>query len=825
MKRTPLVIVLTCLLPVLSFSQPLGRENIGKGWGFTLDGGQQRTVDVPHDWGVEGPFDLAYPGETGKLAWWGKATYSKAITVSAKDISSGRRILLDVDGAMANAKVYCNSSFAGEWPYGYASFQVDLTPFVKEGENIVEIRLDNKDDSSRWYPGGGLYRRVWLTKVDPVGIAHWGTFVTTPEVSPEKATVKIATTFRNSSAPSGGTVRTIIYRNGSPVTRIEDFLEEIKDGEVLEQSVTLNNPVLWDTDNPEMYCAVTTVETPSGYKDEVATPFGIRTVEFTPEGFFLNGRKSFLKGVCLHHDAGGLGAAWSDQAWIRRLSMLRLMGCNAIRTSHNPPAPEFLDLCDRMGFLVMDELTDTWTVPKRPNGYAVLFEEWSEKDLTSLILRDRNHPSVVLWSIGNEVAEQGIPEKWHLGQELTDICHRLDPTRLTCSGCDNLWASTQPWHEVMDVYGYNYKPHSYEKFHLDNPTQPYLGSETASCISTRGFYVFPVEDDKDKGRADWQVSSYDLYAPGWASSPEYEWAFEDVNPSLAGEFVWTGFDYLGEPTPYNADRTILTNYHDAKQKAQAEEELRAIAEKIPPSRSSYFGIIDLAGFPKDRYFQYQSRWRNDLPMAHILPHWNWEGREGEITPVHVYTTGDSAELFINGRSQGTRKMEKGQYRLRWDDVRYEKGEVKVIAYKDGRKWAEDKVVTASKPRRIVLRKEKGYGPFVQLRCESDPLLEKITKDLVEDPYDAIFIDVEIQGKRKVFAPTACPDLEVIIKGPAELLYTDAGDPTCLIPFRSTSFKAFNGLSSIALRATGKGKVKVIVKGKGLRKGKLSFKVE
>ncbi|MBR1706786.1 MAG: DUF4982 domain-containing protein [Bacteroidales bacterium] len=459
-------------------------------------------------------------------------------------------------------------------------------------------------------------------------------------------------------------------------------IEEIIDGKTVTQTFTVPGIALWEPEFPTLYIARTVVETPDGQEDFYETPFGIRTAEWCADGFYLNGEKTFLKGVCLHHDAGALGAVWCEDAWVRCLHQLKDMGCNAIRTSHNPPAPELLDLCDRMGFLVLDEFTDTWTLPKKPHGYAELFDEWAEKDLVALIHRDRNHPSVIAWSIGNECGEQGHADKWDIPQHLTDICHREDPTRPTTAGNHNPWSAFQPYAATIDVYGFNYKPHLYAEFRDKHPGQPFYGAETASCISTRGYYLFPVVDEKDKGWIEgspFQVSSYDLYAPAWASKPDFEWQFEDEVPECAGEFVWIGFDYLGEPTPYSADSSILTNFNDPTERKRAEAALKEQAGTPPPARSSYFGIIDLAGFPKDRYWLYLARWRPDLPMAHILPHWTWPGREGKVTPVHVYTSGDEAELFINGVSQG-RKSKEG-YRIRWDEVVYEPGEVECIAYK------------------------------------------------------------------------------------------------------------------------------------------------
>ncbi|MBO6082375.1 MAG: DUF4982 domain-containing protein [Bacteroidales bacterium] len=802
------------LAALYSAAQSANRVSFNQGWLFEKDG-QSRVLDLPHDWGVEGAFDQAFPGETGKLPWWGEARYSKTLEVASEDLDQS--FYLDIDGAMSGAKVYCNGEFVMEWPYGYASFRADLTPFLHAGANTVAVTLDNKTESSRWYPGGGIYRNVWLTKEARVAVAHWGTYVTTKVTGESSAEVALQVTLESKEEPYVGLITTQILEQvpelvsvAGRLQRIERVLaetrsyERVQDGLIVPQTFEIKNITLWTPESPKLYLARTTVKGPDGTEAVYETTFGIRTVEFRPDGFFLNGEKSFLRGVCLHHDAGALGAVWNDDAWVRRLNLLKDMGCNAIRTSHNPPAPELLDLCDRMGFLVMDELTDTWTWPKKENGYATLFDEWAEKDLVALIHRDRNHPSVVLWSIGNECGEQGDSTRWWIPQMLTDICHREDPSRLTSAGNDNLWASTTPYHETQDVYGFNYKPHAYADFHKANPLQPVFGSETASCISTRGYYYFPVSDEKGEGwpeEAPFQVSSYDLYAPGWASKPDYEWFYEDEAPYLVGEFVWTGFDYLGEPTPYNLDPSILTNYHTEEEKEAARRMFASWGQKISsvplPSRSSYFGIIDLAGFPKDRFWIYQARWRPELPMAHILPHWNWPDRVGQVTPVHVYTSGDSAELFINGKSQGLKRKGDREYRLRWDDVIYEPGTVEVVAYKDGREWARDKVETTGAARQIVLK----------------------TDYAGEDLY---YVRVEITDRDGRIVPDACKELSFSISGAGEIVACDAGDPTSHVPFYSTEYPAFNGLCSVIVRRTGKGPFTLRASAQGLRGARESF---
>ena len=803
---------MTALLAAISLpssAQPAGRVSFNEGWTFTKDG-KSRTVDLPHDWGVDGPFNISYPGETGKLEWWGKAEYTKTLTAPAatdpsSPATSGDLYLLDIDGAMSWAKVFCNGNLVTEWPYGYASFRADLTPYIKEGDNEIKITLDNPEESSRWYPGGGIYRNVWLTVAPAVGVAHWGTYMTTKG---DKASLRIS--LRNPGEPAEGIVRTEIfeYNENTVIASTETAVESITDSTVVTQEFDLPGAARWSPDHPNLYRAVTTViPMEAGAAAEAyITVFGLRDLEYREDGLYIDGVKTFLKGVCLHHDAGALGAVWNNTAWERRLKMLKEMGCNAIRTSHNPPAPELLDLCDRMGFVVMDELTDTWTVPKKPNGYALLFNDWAEKDLKAMIHRDRNHPSVILWSIGNETGEQGYPNLYHIPARLTEICHTEDPTRLTTFGSDNPWASEQEFRNTMDVYGFNYKPHLYHKFHEANPGKLYLGSETASTISTRGVYFFPIEEDprgKEFCEKDFQVSSYDLHTVPWGQTPEQEWKDEDANPTCLGEFVWTGYDYLGEPTPYNRDLTILTNFHDPEAKAKAEKELAEKGSVKTPSRSSYFGIIDLAGFPKDRYWLYQARW-SEKTVLHLLPHWNWPGRKGEVTPVHVYTNCDKVELFVNGQSKGILERADKQYRLRWDDVVYQPGKIEAVGWKDGKKVTRETIKTSGPAAKIKTRLEKGFGEG-----------------------DLYYIDVKLTDKKGNFVPTACDELKFSVKGPGEILAVDAGDPTCLTPFHSDSIKAFNGLASVIIKAKpdAKGKIVVTATSENLKKSRIKIKTK
>ncbi|MEA3189117.1 MAG: beta-galactosidase [Chthoniobacter sp.] len=754
------------------------------------DDGSWRTLTLPHDWGIEGPFKQEYAGETGKLPWWGIGWYRKHLNVPEAD--KGQRLFLDIDGAMSYSCVWINGHFVGGWPYGYSSYRVELTPYVKFGEeNVLAVRLDNPKDSSRWYPGGGIYRNVWLVTTAPVHIAHWGTYITTPEVTPTAATVAIKTMIANQAdAEANMIVRTEIFaidgasaKHGSAVASVEKDGSKIarEANEVDECRITLKDPKLWDLNQPNLYCAVTTLVQDGKEVDRYETTFGIRTIKFDPDkGFLLNGKVVKLQGVCDHHDLGALGSAINTRALERQVDILKEMGCNAIRTSHNPPAPELLDWCDRKGIVVMDESFDCWRAKKKTNDYHLLFDEWHEKDLRALIRRDRNHPCVVLWSVGNEVSElRNGAEGSKIARELVAIAHDEDPTRPTIAACHILQAGYNGIQKELDVFGYNYKPFEYGKFKQKNPEIPLLGSETASCISSRGEYFFPVSENKDLGKADFQMSSYDLYAPSWATPPDAEFKGQDEFPFVGGEFVWTGFDYLGEPTPYNSDASNLLNFTDQKERDKMQKELEELGKIQVPSRSSYFGIVDLCGFKKDRFYLYQSRWRPDLAMAHILPHWTWPDRAGEVTPVHVYTSGDEAELFLNGKSLGRKKKEQYQYRLRWDEVKYEPGELRVVAYKVGKKWAEETMKTTGAAGKVSLEPDR--------------------KTIKADGQDLAFVTVTVADKDGALVPRSKNRLQFSVSGPGEIIAVDNGDATDLHSFQSKERKAFNGLCLVVVR--------------------------
>jgi beta-galactosidase len=779
-----------------------------------------RRLDLPHDWGIEGPFRQELPGDTGKLPWAGVGWYRKRFTVP--DTDSGRQIQLDIDGAMAYSAVWLNGRFVGGWPYGYTSYRLDLTPHVRfGGENVLAVRLDNPKDSSRWYPGSGLYRNVWLVKTGPVRVAHWGVFVTTPRVTPESAVVDVDVVLENLTAEKAALeLTTRIYplgvddRRGAEAVAVSETDKLELDPARARQARRANllrvaRPRLWDLADPHRYLAVTTVVGNGVVLDEYETPFGIRTLAFDPDrGLLLNGRQVRVNGVCNHHDLGALGAAVNTRAIERQIEILQEMGVNAIRTSHNPPAPELLELADRRGILVMDEAFDCWRRGKRrppgtrendPNvvylDYARVFDDWHEKDLRALVRRDRNHPSVMLWSIGNEVLEQWYSDGWKLAARLAGIVREEDRTRPTTAGFNNAQAGYVGLQTAVDVVGFNYKPGEYGPFRRRHPTIPVFGSETASTVSSRGEYFFPVSDDRALGRADFQVSSYDLYTPRWALTPDSEWKGLDEAPFAFGEFVWTGFDYLGEPTPYGSDSANLLNFSDPAERARMAEELKALGRIRVPSRSSYFGIVDLAGFKKDRFYLYQARWRPDLPIAHIVPHWTWPERAGEVTPVHVYSSGDEAELFLNGKSLGRRKRGPLEYRFRWNDVIYEPGELKVVTWKAGKPWAEAVQRTAGRAAKLLLEADRS--------------------SIKADGLDLSYVTVTVADARGRLVPRSKNPVRFRISGPGEIVAVDNGDATSFEPFQATERRAYNGLALVIVRAKGPGPIRLEARSPGL----------
>ena len=744
----------------------------------SFDDSSWRTLNLPHDWGIEGPFRKDLENRTGKLPWAGIGWYRKSFQSPASD--SGKCVFLDFDGSMSGTTVWLNGEYIGEWPYGYSSFRLDLTKHLKVGGgNTMAVRLDNKPESSRWYPGGGIYRNVRMVKMEPTHVGHWGVFVTTPEISKNSASVQVKTEVQ---APSK------LHRVRHEI-RVSGGNTIVANGNGAVCTMQVDSPKLWDLKAPNLYTLKTIVELEGKVVDTVETTFGIRSIEYNAkQGFLLNGRVVRMNGVCQHHDLGPLGSAINTRALERQIEILQSMGCNAIRTAHNPPAPELLDLCDRMGMLVQVEAFDAWAKSKATNDYARHFDAWHEKDLRAMVRRDRNHPCVVMWSTGNEVREMRAKKDAPVSQMLTEIIRSEDSTRPVTFGCNAPQAGFSGFQKTGDLFGYNYKPHLYAKFRKANPDQPIYGSETASTVSSRGEYFFPVSNDKSKGSGGWfQVSSYDLTAPPWANSPDVEFAAQDKHPWVFGEFVWTGFDYIGEPTPYNQDTTNLLNFSDLAERKRMEEELKKLGSGIPP-RSSYFGIVDLCGFPKDRFYIYQARWRPEYPMAHILPHWNWPERVGEVTPVHVYTSGDEAELFLNGTSLGRKNKGEFQYRLRWDEVIYQPGEHKVVAYKNGKRWAEDGIKTTGAASKLVLTADRA--------------------SISADGSDLSFITVQLSDHEGLLVPRSHNKVKFSIEGPGEIIALGNGDPTSHEPFQASERKVFNGLCLVVVRSK-KGEVGTI----------------
>lgn len=737
-------------------------------------------VSLPHDWAIKGTFDApGVGGGLGRLPINGVGWYRRTLAIDEKVLASGKTIFLDVDGAMAYAAVWLNGEFVGGWPFGYNSFRLDLTSFAKAGENQLAIRLDNALESSRWYPGAGLYRNVWLVTVAPVHVGHFGTYITTPKVSAEEASLELVVDIENKgNASQQAEVVTEVYEldatsrkpTGHAVATFQSEIADVagKSKKVVNSSVTLPNPKLWGpppAQKPNEYVAVTTLSIDGTAVDVYETPFGVRSVQYDANtGVHINGEAVRIQGSCNHHDLGSLGAAFNFRAAERQIQMLQGMGNNALRTSHNPPAPELLDIADRLGLMVVDEIFDTWNYAKVENDFHRIFPDWHEPDLRSFIRRDRNHPSIISWSVGNELPEQSNSTGGATGKMLQDVVHQEDPTRLVTVAMNGAAPNTS-LANAIDIIGLNYQGEghgnswtsTFPDFKAAFPNKMIWSTESASTVSSRGVYLFPVTSNKSAvvggspgDGADpitHHVSAYELYSPSWAASPDKVFEQQDRHPYVAGEFVWTGWDYIGEPTPYDNS-----------------------------SRSSYFGIIDLAGFKKDRYYLYQSRWRPDLPMAHILPHWTWpEDRVGQVTPVHVFTSGDEAELFVNEASAGRKRKGQYDYRLRWDNVTYAPGSVRVVSYKNGAEWATAEHRTA--------------GVATALNLTAD------RTSITGDGQDLSFITVAVVDEAGNLVPHASNEITFsVASGPGVIVSTDNGDPTDPTPFPSLTRKAFGGLA-------------------------------
>jgi beta-galactosidase len=759
---------------------------------------QWQRVTVPHDWAIKGPFDKMIDaqtvtvtedgekkpalrtGRTGGLPWTGVGWYRKQLNIPAA--AKGKRVSIEFDGAMSHAVVYLNGDSVGTWPYGYASFSFDLTDKINPGgKNILAVRLENPEESSRWYPGAGIYRHVRLVFTENIHVKQWGHYILTPVVQSDGAVVNVNTSILNHDRKDEAIqIATTIFDPAGKKLQTVTEAVNVGNEKLVTQKFSVRKPLLWDIHSPRLYKAVTKIYSAGKLLDVYETAFGIRSFRFDAnDGFILNNRQVKIKGVCNHHDLGPLGAAVNYGAIERQLQQLKAMGCNAIRTSHNPPAPELLDLCDKMGFLVMDEAFDEWKLPKTRNGYNRLFEKWAEKDLRAMIKRDRNHPSVILWSIGNEVPEQKDKDGAITARFLTDIAHNEDPTRPVTSGFNSMNdAIKNGLTEVVDVVGINYRTHRYTEFHQKYPHWKIIGSETESAVSTRGVYMFPVVERKSYKYPNNHSSSYDLEAPSWGNAPDIEFALQEDHSFVAGSFVWTGHDYLGEPTPYS------NNW---------------------PSHSSYFGIIDLAGIPKDRYYLYQSEW-SASKVLHVLPHWTWPGREGEITPVHVYTSNSSAELFVNGKSMGIQKKDSskyGRFRLRWDSVIYEPGEIKIIAADEKGKREESIVRTA--------------GPAFALKLIPE------RKTFVADGQDLVFIRVAVVDRSGNVCPAADNNIQFTVSGAGQLKGLANGDPTNLQSLQGNEMNAFSGYCTLVVQSNGKkGSVQILANAPGLKPAVLSI---
>ncbi|WP_343329650.1 beta-galactosidase GalB [Polaribacter staleyi] len=774
-----------------------------------FDDSSWRKLDLPHDWAIEGPFDVKYNARSGGLPFHGTGWYRKHFVMPKN--TKGKKVRIDFEGAMYDAHVWVNGKFVGNRPYGYIGFEFDISDALKYdgSQNVISVRLEPKDLSSRWYPGAGIYRSVWLKIDNPVHVEQWGAYITTPTISEKLGVVQNETTIENNSSKD---VKVSVKQeyfspNGELAASIDDeIVVKANSKEVSGTWVNVNNPKIWDTENPHLYKAVTTVYQNGKVIDTYNSTFGFRSISFTTEGFFLNGKKVRFNGVCLHHDNGALGSAVYRRADERKLQIMKEMGVNAIRTSHNPPSREFLELCDELGLLVLDEAFDVWKEEKVENGYNVFFEEWAERDIKDMVKRDRNHPSIIMWSTGNEIHEQHDKKNgWKVAKMLHEYCKAIDPTRPTTLGMNNFEAPYKMnFAAQSDIAGVNYKPTKYQYIHETYPQLALYGSETSSITSSRGIYHLPME--KYTTHESLHVTSYDIIGPPWAYPPDVEFYYQEQNPNIMGEFMWTGFDYLGEPTPYGGKDNSTNGYWNGHW----------------PSHSSYFGAVDLAGFPKDRFFLYQSHWTTK-PMIHLLPHWNWKGMEGKNIPVYCYTNLDAAELFVNGKSMGKKVKGKdltelivkfsrfegdsfqSKYRLSWD-VPYEAGNIKVVGYKDGKQVLVEQINTAGKPYQVKLSVDRS--------------------EIQADGSDLAYVTVRIEDKNGNLCPNADNLVKFSVKGAGELIAVDNGNQISLESFQAPQRKAFSGMCLAILKSSkNAGKIELTAKSKRLKSTKITVETK
>lgn len=802
------LIATSLLVSATCFAQVRREVNINK-WQFSRDNTKWQQVTVPHDWAISGPFDKKWDlqyvaitqngetekteksGRSGALPWIGEGFYKTTFNVP----SEYSRAMLKFDGAMSEPIVYINGHKAGYWAYGYNAFRVDATPYINKGgkDNTIEVKLNNVEESSRWYPGGGIYRPVTLIMTGDTNIDRWGTFIRTNNISDKIANIAIDTHVHGYENVKGLRAEvSVIDAKGNITAQNKAQIDHIGN---MHSEMNITNAKLWSPENPYLYSVVTKLYCGDKLIDETTDKTGIRTISVSADkGFMLNGISRKIQGVCLHHDLGPLGAAVNKAAIIRQIRILKDMGCDAIRTSHNMPSTMQMEVCDSMGMMVMAESFDMWIYPKCKNGYAKFFDNWSDRDITNLVLNHRNHPSVIMWSIGNEIPEQWSIEGREISRHLQDICHRLDPTRPVTQGMDNAEkAIASGFAKVMDVPGFNYRVYKYDTSIKNLPQGFLLGSETASTVSSRGIYKFPVNITDNGVYSDGQCSSYDTEYCSWSNLPEADFLMEDDRNYNIGQFVWTGFDYLGEPTPYDT---------------------------YWPSRSSYFGICDLAGLPKDRFYLYRSVWNKEKHTLHILPHWTWPGREGKVTPVFVYTDYPSAELFVNGKSQGrvykqsysvaaaSANTEKPQlenmdmlrrYRLMWDKVKYEPGEIKVVAYNANGEKAEEKMIcTAGKPSKLEVKADRN--------------------EIKADGNDLAFVTISLTDKKGNLIPDGSDELTFDVQGAGSFKAACNGDATSLESFTQPQMKLFSGKLVVIVESNGKkGEILLTVKDKKLGK--------
>ncbi|WP_308264318.1 glycoside hydrolase family 2 TIM barrel-domain containing protein [Prevotella sp.] len=790
--------LLTLALATSALAASAQRNTINlKTWKFSRDSVNYKPVTIPHDWAINGPFDKKWDlqfvaieqngetekteksGRSGALPWIGRGFYKT--TIDLKKLP--KTAVLEFDGAMADPHVYINGKLAGHWAYGYNAFRVDAAPYLKKGKNEISVSLNNREESSRWYPGGGLYRPVQLvTNADAATINPWGCYFRTESIGNGKAEVSICTNINNVD-------KTLSIENqlldvtGKVVAQFKygDFDAQ---GNVVK-TLTVDDAHLWSPETPYLYKLVTRLYRNKKLIDQTQQKVGIRTVRVAQyDGFQLNGVSRKIKGVCLHHDLGPIGAAVNKAALIRQIRTMKDMGCDAIRTAHNMPSTWQMEVCDSMGMMVMAESFDMWIYPKCKNGYALNFKDWADKDIENLVLNHRNHPSIVMWSIGNEIPEQWSEEGRNISKHLQDLCHKFDPTRPVTQGMDRAEdALKSGFAQVMDVPGFNYRVHKYDNNIKQLPKGFLLGSETASTVSSRGVYKFPVEASDSKTYTDGQCSSYDVEYCPWSNLPDDDWRMQDDRDYTIGEFVWTGYDYLGEPSPY---------------------------DEYWPSRSSYFGICDLAGLPKDRYYLYRSHWRKDDATLHVLPHWTFPGREGETTPVYCYTSWPSAELFVNGKSQGrilkNPNTRLDRYRLRWNNVKYEPGEIKVVAYDyDGTAKGEKIIRTAGAPARIVLKADRN--------------------SISSKGEDLSFVTVSVVDKNGTPCPTATNNMKFNVSGAGKFRAACNGDATSLVAFNSTEMPLFSGELVVVVEGLRHGTAMLSVSADGLPMATLPIEVE